>query len=187
MLEKTTPAQLAQLVDLLEELNNPPHPLLTQLIDALVGREKTPAESLAQAQSLLSKLDYVAPSRGDEGYYQFKEARWSQHYHPSSAISNARYLAKHYSEVVTLYGGGTWGEAVIPESNIPKLWGEVLDNLNHEMERLENYPLLDEDGASAIEFEAQGEAWVDWARDEFIRQLGKKFKEEFDHDATGMS
>ena len=52
MLEKMTPAQLAQLVDLLEELNQPPHPLLTQLIDALVGREKTTAESLAQAQQL---------------------------------------------------------------------------------------------------------------------------------------
>ncbi len=42
-------------------------------------------------------------------------------------------------------------------------------------ERMEDYPVLDEERLSRIEEEESASAWEDWARDEFMRALAKRF------------
>jgi hypothetical protein len=152
--------------------------------------KRTRLQQRKEALAFLEKFEYVDPWRAadEEPYYEFPDTSWSQFNHPAGYVANARYLAKTYPEVIELRGGDSWGEAVIPEKNIPKLYGQTLRDLKQELKRLENYPLLDEEGASRIESERQDEAWKDWARSEFINELEKKFDDEIEasEDPDGM-
>jgi hypothetical protein len=48
-----------------------------------------------------------------------------------------------------------------------ELWADLLE--------LKDYPVLDEEHHSNMEFEAQEEAWVNWGRKDFIREIKKSF------------
>jgi hypothetical protein len=54
------------------------------------------------------------------------------------------------------------------------------------LERLDTYPLADEDANSQLETEAQIEAWDNWAARDFVRALGKKFGCEIDGSAEDL-
>lgn len=54
-----------------------------------------------------------------------------------------------------------------------------LDAINQEMidifNSLQNYPLIDEDHHSKLEWEQESEAWDDWLKKDFTRAIEKKF------------
>lgn len=50
------------------------------------------------------------------------------------------------------------------------------------MDRLEDYPLLDEEHHSMLELEEQQRQWEDWGERDFIRALEKRFNVELDID-----
>jgi len=56
------------------------------------------------------------------------------------------------------------------------------------LERMEAYPILDESRMEAMEVEESASAWEDWARDDFIRALEKRFGVDTvsDPDKTGI-
>jgi hypothetical protein len=69
-------------------------------------------------------------------------------------------------------GHGTFA-IVIDMDRIPE---EAIEFLNG----LQDYPLADEDRHSALETEAQDQAWENWAADDFRRGLERKFDVELD-------
>lgn len=44
------------------------------------------------------------------------------------------------------------------------------------LQGLENYPLINEEAHSLLEFEAQQEAWDDWAGRDFVREITKEYQ-----------
>ena len=74
---------------------------------------------------------------------------------------------------LVLYHGeyGTFGVLV----QVRHVSAEMIE----EFAAVEAYPLLDDDAHSALEVEAQGEAWENWARCDFLRAL-RKLSDAFD-------
>jgi hypothetical protein len=54
------------------------------------------------------------------------------------------------------------------------------------LEKLSTYPLADEDAHSRLEMDAQNEAWDNWAAQDFVRALEKKFDCEIDGAAEDL-
>ena len=75
-------------------------------------------------------------------------------------------------------GHGTYA-IVISMDDVPD---EVSDEVAEFLNGLDDYPLADEDDHSNLEMEAQNEAWENWARRDFIKEIEKWFKVEFDND-----
>ena len=48
---------------------------------------------------------------------------------------------------------------------------------------LESYPLISEDDHSELEMELQNEAWEDWGRDDFRKEVGKRLQDLAPDDA----
>lgn len=91
--------------------------------------------------------------------------------------SNSAYWVKKYPEIVELRHGGhnsVW--TVIPDEKLNTIDGADLERIVDDLDSLEDYPLLDEDGHSTMQMEAQWEAWdEDGARDEYRKALMEKF------------
>jgi len=90
--------------------------------------------------------------------------------------SNSAYWLKKYPDLVELRHGGhnsVW--TVIPEEKLNTIDGADLERIIDDLDSLEDYPLLDEDGHSNLQMEAQWEAWDEDYRDEYRKELLKKF------------
>lgn len=75
--------------------------------------------------------------------------------------------------VVELSGGhGTYAVAIRADIGAP----EMLEAL----EALENYPVVDDDALAELELERDAEAWDSWARDDFKRELARRFGADVD-------
>lgn len=72
--------------------------------------------------------------------------------------------------VLDVYGGfGTYGVLIrrdVYDSN---------EDIREQIDRLENYPALDDEHMSGLEVRAQDEAWESWACADFRHALGKRF------------
>ncbi len=92
--------------------------------------------------------------------------------------SNVDYLLETYpEEIAELYGGyGSRGVAVY----LPVATKELRETLC----ALTEYPLIDEERHSALEMEAQDDAWNDWGRDDFRRALERRVASILEEDET---
>lgn len=90
-----------------------------------------------------------------------------------SSIERANYAAfleqfKDVKGVYETYGGhGTYGVVILASVDNK----EIADTLR----ALADYPVVDEEKLSEIELELQNEAWENWAKSEFIRELERVF------------
>lgn len=72
-----------------------------------------------------------------------------------------------HDDVFSAYGGyGSYGVVFRASSTDPELI-EI-------MQRLENYPLYDEEHLSALEMTKSDEEWENWGRDDYVRALEKE-------------
>jgi len=87
-------------------------------------------------------------------------------------FSNARALIDEFSspELREIGGGyGSFGVAVDPRY--------LSEDLLNSLQGLEDYPVLDEEDLSHYELELQGEAWENWAEQEFRQALESRLSE----------
>jgi hypothetical protein len=79
---------------------------------------------------------------------------------------------ERYPEIFEQVGGGhgtVW--TGIPHDNISKISFDTLEQLRDELEGLEDYPLLDEEKHSEMEWKAKEEFWEEDGRNEFRKEL----------------
>lgn len=77
---------------------------------------------------------------------------------------------------VTFYGGyGTFGIAFHVE--------RTPEDIREMLAGLDNYPLLDEQHHSQLETDKSNEAWNDWGRSDYRKELNKKFHGECDTES----
>jgi hypothetical protein len=85
--------------------------------------------------------------------------------------SNYRVFLKEFGEIEgvhDVYGGhGTFAVAIRLDVENPDLW-ETLDALS-------DYPAIDEEDISFLEFEEQQEAWGSWVESDYRRELENRF------------
>jgi hypothetical protein len=118
----------------------------------------------------------AVPKVIDDQWYLIPEVLSGGDYSNSTLVevSNHKvFLERHggIRGVVDLSGGyGTFAVAInlaVVSPAEDELWADLLS--------IKDYPLLDEDHHSNMEFEAQEAAWTDWARKDFIREIKKSF------------
>jgi hypothetical protein len=94
-------------------------------------------------------------------------------------VSNKKAFMEEYqndeSMVIDVYGGhGTYAVAI----RLDSITFDILDTLAG----LEDYPLMDEETHSEVEYEAENEAWDNWVRSDFNRDLVKQLAAEPRYD-----
>ncbi len=113
------------------------------------------------------------PSEVKNGWFQVEYATGSDYSGSSVTRSNYRVLCamleKHETGAVTWVrtpgGHGTYGIAV--------RYFELSEPMREAIDALEDYCLLDDSDHSELECDEQSEAWDNWARKDFVRELAK--------------
>jgi hypothetical protein len=91
----------------------------------------------------------------------------------SVEVSNMRAFKEEYGDesFCPVYGDyGTYAVAIRLDWLTPAIWESLA--------ALENYPVYDDQVLSEVETEAEEEAWENWARSDFKRELEKRFGSE---------
>lgn len=90
-----------------------------------------------------------------------------------SSVTKANYdsFMEEFGEVpgvIALYGShGSYGVGI--------RIGAINEEMVSVLEKLQDYPIIDEEKMSEIEHEWEGEAWESWARSDFLHALRRKF------------
>lgn len=100
--------------------------------------------------------------------------------------SNRQYFQENYSVVETDSFGYGAQNAYIRGTQFKRMNVGTLQLLLDDLERLERYPLLDEDGHSQVEMEWSNETWENCYRADVIRDLEKHFGDDFDIERTRL-
>lgn len=108
-----------------------------------------------------------------DGWFQVEYATGSDYSGGSVTRSNYRVLCEMLTEhetssvtwVRTPGGHRTYGIAV--------RYFELSEPMREAIDALEDYPCLDDSDLSELEMSEQYEAWGNWVRDDFIRELAK--------------
>lgn len=129
-------------------------------------------EEKADDVTEMSYGDFTRDKNGE--YIMVPYCGGSDYSGDSVTASNHRVFLKDFGKcpgVWNVYGGyGTYAIAV----RITDLTQEMIEIIN----RLESYPVIDEDAMFEMELEQQNEAWENWVRSDFTKALIKAFPSE---------
>lgn len=89
--------------------------------------------------------------------------------------ANADILIEEYG-FITVIGGYSSFACMIQVQSILDMPEDERDNLLDTLEGLSDYPLIDDQTLSDLESENTDEAWNDWAKEDFLKALCKKFR-----------
>jgi hypothetical protein len=150
---------------------------------------------------------YISRADGSASYGDFKPVKWhtdprdvnrelyffvpyaSGSDYSGSTVERSNYvvfLAENVQDWIhEVYGDfGTYAVAV-SVNGLLSADEDVFDLICDTIEKLEDYPLIDDEALSQLEMEGTDEAWTSWVQSDFVRGLEKHFEGvdfEFPHD-----
>ncbi len=138
--------------------------------------------SVQERMQEMVKSGLLSHGVNDQSFW-IRDAEWSDYSGTTYTRSNARSLARDYSEVVTesWRGGHGWTGAYISASvlndamalgtfDIAERVGAVLDII----EALQDYPVYDDEDMSALEMEILNGDFDSWGRSEMEREANQR-------------